>query len=1226
VALPTSPTWNLADFSGIAFSEMLYLSDDDLVAIPSLDPYYAYNDSETIVEIRSNAGVEASLLFDTPVSSRFTLDLLLRCPQLPHNLGDLHSRRFGLTVANDAGRGFTLYLAKTGVAISRVDNYGAATALPDTSDVTQAVATSFFTVRIAIDSGLGRAYIFTAEGETETPALRWIIPVEATPEGVGDTFKVFAKGLPNEPVFVELARLRLASDLVLANYPPVADAGPDRVAPIGSAVRFDGRASYDVEGAMLRYRWQCIDAPYTSTYAAEISGVSSSDDGDGDGVTTAVRVNPLMLPDWLSPGDIARIEGHAYEVLIVDTTTGLVELTSDDVPDDLSSAPIRFIRQSVLLDTDSPTPVAVPDIPGLYRFRPTVNDGEDDSEPSEVLANITALQTPTGVEPDVSVLWKAIGDEWRYIDGRDVFEEAWIGVTQILAGKLLEAWQHHYNTSIRDAQQVFQRKWIGYSTTIPESAPDQALISVRHGGFSAAHRFEDSYANLADTELVIEVLQATGEVSSIVVPFVGVDGGYFGSLSVVTSAINARVGASGVVAEMRGTRSGTALTRYDLLVSTPATGTSANLAGGALWPAAVGDVLCVAGGRYTVQAMPGGAPQFSALPRNLPEQPAALYKMVRLVLHGTVPFRLRGSACPILGLPVGDWNTLGGLSGVRVTDRAYYVEGVDLTSAGIQRGDLLVVNNGESFQIDRVLDDPLDPHPNQRVLLFERTPADTTAAWRIPSVIKSAEVDYERAGVYPGDLAKAEIFTEATGQVTIANSHVVAQKERQLAVDLGMETQAALLAGKEVRFVGVKRRKALPLPDDVLSVPTLQELIAERLVPTRYREHVDYVLEPFYRDVGGRPVPMLQFADSVFIEPDLEPADVLWAETTLFDNEGHVEDLFGRLVGFLRDDAATFPKDFNYVAGVAGLLYAQQRGPSLFAMAVGAQILLGQPFAEVAGYIEEIRANYSPRQGRILVRDADGNSPTESDTVRAYYYTKRPSDLGANSGLAINPETNAPWQVAEYVPQFSALGAGIDIEDVYTKPRWWTTYVGSDSMYEIEKFHRFVCTFDLALVDIANINLLSSLLTRIRPTYTRGLLVGAESTADDLDIDDAVSLTNTLLPFDSLFGEYGYRYDDYKGDGTISHTYDDNNGRRFDALIDSIVDLVSFEVTVAWPGGALNFPTAWPFLLGSPVVDVDGAETGSAGASFSLADGMDLAAGTYRTTLPIKTGPVLPPL
>ena len=192
--------------------------------------------------------------------------LVLRCPSLPANLGD-RQRRFGITVGRRRrDSGFTLYFALSGVAIGRIESHGAATALPDTSDVTAAVATLLHTAHRCRRRSPPCLRLRGAGCHRPAAAAR-MRPAEKTTDGTADTFRLFAQGIANEAVHVELAQVRLGSDLVLANYPPVADAGPDRVAPIGSAVRFDGRASYDVEGAALKYKWRCIDAPYVSASA-----------------------------------------------------------------------------------------------------------------------------------------------------------------------------------------------------------------------------------------------------------------------------------------------------------------------------------------------------------------------------------------------------------------------------------------------------------------------------------------------------------------------------------------------------------------------------------------------------------------------------------------------------------------------------------------------------------------------------------------------------------------------------------------------------------------------------------------------------------------------------------------------------------------------------------------------------------------------------------------------
>lgn len=1145
MALPTSTKWSLADFNAANLETLLALPFDDLSITPATDPYFSYAASQEVVHVRSNDGVEASLTFNTGVPARFTFECLIRCPALPNNLGDLNARRAGFTIADDAGRGVVLYFAQSGVAISRLDDFGSVTALPGTDDVTTAVGTSFYTVRVAIDGGLGRGYIFVGQGDTPAPALRWIVPVEATPKGSSDLFRVFAKGTDSEPVHFELKALRLGTGLIVASFPPTAIAGPDRVAVVGSAVRFDGRASYDIEGAPLSYRWQCIEVPHNSIFAATISGASTEDDGDGDGTTPFISVSSSALPDWVTVGDIVRLDGKIHEILFVDRNAGHLEMVVDEVSDALVNRPLQIIRQNILLDTWSPTPTAIPDAPGIYRFRLIVDDGDAASEPSEVLASIQATQAALQVEPDVSMIWKAIGDEWRFIDGAKVFEEVWIGTAQLLAGRLLEAWQYHYNTSARDAQQVFQRKWQAYRTLVAEEEPEEATLLPRYGAFVARAPFEQGPAPVAGLTLGIDILETNGQFRRVSVTFTT------GGVQSIVEEINDAVGLEDIKAEAR----------------------AARIAG-----VAVSDA--------------------------------------RLVLWGTRPFRLYGSACAALGLVEGQYNALGGMDGSRITDRTYYVGEHDLLLHGVQRGDLLVLNHGESFRIDRVLSSPDDPGPNRRVLVFDPLPIDAGEAWSIPSVFRSAATDYEAQGVYPGDLLKVETSSSPAGAVT-ALAWVVAQKERQLAVELSTELHTAVLAKRELRPLGVKRRRAIPLPANVVSIPALQEMIAQRLNPVQYKEQVDYVLEPFYRGADGSPQPMLQFKSHVFEEPSAEPADVLWAELTLYDNAPNVEDLFGRLVGFLRDDAATLPPDFNYVSGVFGLLYAQQQGPRLFAMAVGAQILLGQPFAEVPGTIVEIRPQYSPRQGRLLLLDSAGQ-------VRAYYYAKSATDQSETSGLAINPNTSEPWKLGEQVPQFSALGGGVSIDDIYSKPLWWRSYAGAGIMKEVEKFHRFAVNFDTGLVSLANLGLLHSLIHRIKPTHTRFLLSGAYEAEADIDVEDDLAPSLALLPYDAMHVKLGYRHDDYMGDGRTSSRWDDGV-TRYDGLIDNVLDTIEVCATISWPGGTLYMPHASvPFQADTPVVDINGTQTGTAGQSFTPTNGMPLAAGQYRTCIATKTGPILP--
>ena len=1236
MALPTSTTWNLADFNESTIGGLLSLGPGDLTITPSVSPYFSYNTGFTILSADSRDGAVAQLDFNVGIPARFTVEFEARFPSLPHNMGDLARRKLGVTVADDAGRGISVYFAATGLAVARVDDFGSVSALPDTANTVQEIGSEFRTVRIAVDSALGRAYVFISSDTGGALELRYILPVEQTPPSVIDRFHVFAHGTATEPSALQLRTLRLAGDLVIPNYPPTASAGPDRVAPVGQSVRFDGRASYDVEGAPLTYSWRVVDAPFGSQYAAENSGGSTVDDGDADGSTNTLSFAPGSLPAWVGPGDILLIAGLRHVIATVSNVGGSLTVTTESIPDNLSFRPFRVIRQSLLVDANTETPYALPDVQGIYRFELTVNDGVSDSEPSEVLANIVGARTPFGVEPDVSFLWRALGDEWRFVEGKEVFQEIWCGVAQIISGKLLEAWQHHYNYSIRDAQRTFQRKWLADRTLITEESPDTSSLSVRYGLLRASHEFDLGLPAAAGLTLIFEYLTADTATAAQTVS-VTLTGNTLGQ---ITSDINLALSAAGIIAYGYAERREDDAFRFDGLAGSTAddgdgdgyTATFSFTPSSLPAWVSTGDTLVVRGSRYTINTVnnPGGTLTVTAeeIPDNLLSVSFRIYRMVRLGIKSAVRgFKIlsTSTAAAAIGLPVDQYNYLTGVTGAAATDTTYYAgDGVSLLEYSVSRYDLLVVNNGQSLSIDRILTESLDPLPGMRVLCFDVVPPDVTPEWSIPSVFRSSVVDYEYAGSYPGDLLKGESYDTSSDTVTDVSGYVVAQRGRQLAVNLNSFLGSMLDPSRyEIRVLGVKRRKGIPLANDVLSIPRLQDKIPVGQTPTLWKENTDYVLEPLYRDTSGAPLPYLQFRDSTFIDPDLEPPDLLWAELTVFSNDPNVEDLFGRLTGFLRDDASNLPADFNYVAGVAGLMYAQQRGPSVFSVNVGAQILLGQPFAEVAGVIEEIRDDFSPLQGRMLIRDADGNTPTRSEIVRSYYYTKDPLDLSSSSGLAVNPDTTLPWAESDSIDQFEPIGAGVDIVDLYNTPNWYIPYVKCGLITEIEKFHYFLVRFNLDLVTLSNLSLLFQFITNVKPTYTHPLLVGLRVHKEDLDVVDEFDMSLYMNLYDSTCGKgLAYKYDDFRGDGTIWSSFDDGDS-FFDALTDCPTDIIELCLVIIWAGGIITYDSI--FFLDTDVIDVSGT-MGPPGSTFTPTYDMLLPAGTYRVCIYTKNGHiVLPP-
>jgi len=1145
MAIPTSATWNIADFNVSTMPLLLGLGPSDLSLVPGAAPYFTYDADRQLLVVSSGDSTDAYADFNVAMPAEYTIDFVVRFPSLPHDVADLSDHHAGIQLADDAGRGVGIYFSQTGIAIARIDDFGSVAPLPDSTVYTEEIATYFHRVRVAVNSGDGRAYVFIGRESDPFPPLRFILPVEATPPGVNDRFRIVAKGTPAQPVTIEYRIIQVAGALLLPNLPPVANPGADRVIAAGNSARLDARASFDPEGAPLSYRWLAIDAPYLSQFAYDASSGTTVDNGDADGVTNLLSFPPSTLPAWVAHGDVLIIAGTRHVIDTVNNAGGTLTVETDTIPDNLTGTPFRVIRQSVLIGANTETPIVVPDIPGIYRFTLVVNDGEIDSEEAEVLVNVVGARAPLGIEPSVEFLWDVLGDEWRLVENREIFTEFWRGTTQILGARLLEVWQHHYNMSLRDAQRVFQRKWVAFRTMITETLPEFATISPRYGKLEGTYDFNMGPASVSGSTIVIETPNVDGTFTQR-------------TITLGTGTVSA------IIASL-----------------------TAGLAG------------------LDIQA------------HSVTDGP----KLLLLLSSETLAFRLglTSSAAAVLGIPTGVYNYLSGVRGAKVTDNTYRVDnGVDLLAQGVKHGDLLVLNNGQSFRIDRVLNDPRDAGTNQRLLLIDPLPFDATNVWTIPSVLTSEEVDYEVAGAYPGDLIKVESFDPRTSTYVDHKGYVVAQKATVVAGNL--DGLFAVLQDPlfELRWLGVKRRKGVELPIDVVGIPRLQDIIPKSQNPTMWLENIDYVLEPFYRDDLEQPIPQLQFRDEVFIIPDIEPPDILWAELVNFSNDQNIEDLFGRLVGFLREDAAPLGENFSYLSGVAGLMYATQRGPTPYAMRVGAQILFGQPFAEVAGFVTEIREDYSPEFSRILIQDDDGNVPSRSEIIRSYVYRKDPLDPSATSGLEVNPVTGVPYVVGDRIEQFAPIGTGIRIEDYKNSPKWFVPFVSSGLLTELEKFFYFLVTFNLDLVSLANISLISQLILRIKPTYTHPILLGAKDVVDDVDVVDVLNMGVTLHLYDSACGSgRAFMYDDYRGDGTIWSSFDDGI-TYYDGYVDCPQDWIQFCLVLTWPGGPITYDSV--FFFDTDVIDVSGAFTGIPGNTFTPTYDMTLPAGTYEVCPVIDAG------
>jgi hypothetical protein len=199
---------------------------------------------------------------------------------------------------------------------------------------------------------------------------------------------------------------------------------------------------------------------------------------------------------------------------------------------------------------------------------------------------------------------------------------------------------------------------------------------------------------------------------------------------------------------------------------------------------------------------------------------------------------------------------------------------------------------------------------------------------------------------------------------------------------------------------------------------------------------------------------------------------------------------------------------------------------------VGAQIFLGLPFAEVAGTIEEIRTDFSPTEGRMLVRDK-----SSVEIVRIY---KFPKDLD----LEVNPATGSRYAVGDSVEQFAPLIEGVAVIDYIKDPSWFKGLINQHVFDEVQKCHTFTIRIASEIFSIPTLLLVQNFVLKAKPCHTYPVFV-ITFAADDAEVDvtDTVTYDGTLSLYENINGRYGSTmFDDPRaGGGGYWNQFDSND-------------------------------------------------------------------------------------
>lgn len=135
-----------------------------------------------------------------------------------------------------------------------------------------------------------------------------------------------------------------------------------------------------------------------------------------------------------------------------------------------------------LLEEDGEVVSFSPDVVGEYVVRLIVSNGVFDSVPAVSSVSIRAILVPhgRGLVPDGKFIWSYIRDVWSQVEGREWFETLWSTLIQLVGNDMLQLYQNDFNKSIRDIQDLYQRRWLSYEPKLPLAVDDLSFYLGNH--------------------------------------------------------------------------------------------------------------------------------------------------------------------------------------------------------------------------------------------------------------------------------------------------------------------------------------------------------------------------------------------------------------------------------------------------------------------------------------------------------------------------------------------------------------------------------------------------------------------------------------------------------------------------------------------------------------------------------------------------------------------------
>lgn len=1041
---------------------MYNILSDPLVSIVGSGTQFIPNPSTLDLEIYSGGAFladDARLIVTTSVPQSFTVEWYVNFVNLPNDFTDLVNKHVYLSATDAAGALVGFFISKIGIAYTgSVSFSGTGDIQLDTSfqvipgSAAYVSEGDFWVIRAAADYNLGVVYFYvTLKSDLlytghQLRAILPVIPYTAAANPATDRSLVSIHGTSLQQVNISLDRFCLGSALIIPNLAPVANAGADQAARVCSIVQLDGSQSFDPEGASLGYQWRLTDTPLGSTFGI------SEDDGrtyplaPPTGYTDKFHSTQLGVVDAIDPvtvgtgGDVLMLDGTAYT------------LAGKGIDGNGFYVEIAAAILADGMTTKSFKVLRQRGISGATTVHPTFYPDVPGFYSFDLVVSDGDLySSPSSVIVNIleSPLPRGCTPDLSFIF--EYLSDFW----QLVEGKerIPVFWGAMAQVA---ATELFTLWQIEYS----KSLRDIQRTFVRRW-------------------LHYDLLLAEPLPELTTHRFV------FGG---VTSSFFAAGGIAGVYGTVVEISSGILAESVSITIK----------AADPVTPEALAGYL-----EERLQALADS--RFST---HVIENRVTGDKAVRI--DAPFPFEIGANTSLTLFAIGAEDRAPFGSSGAVTGTRAYKTER-SLEGLDIQEDDFLALG-GVAYRISRVVDNPGDTYPYQRLVVKEDLPVTSPSAWIATGWVQSELLDFYNGLVDYGDYIDFEVSEISSDKAPLVATYetvetfVLGTNDTQVsrvAVDQWPISEVGTSGLYNVYITKVVRRHYLPIDDLVADIPLLQQYIVPDSNETALRRNLDFFIE----SVRGHNAIRFSVGSGSELGDVWEgerPPDRLWAEYTYIDNKPIIEANFGLAVEFTADQLEDLPTTVDYLSAVRGLFYAFYNGPTISNLRIGSQILLGLPFAEEAGTIEEIRTDFSSLTGRLLVRDV-----ANEQIVRSYAF---PKDLS----LETNPATGLAYTIGDTVEQFAPLVSGVTVIDWISDPRWFEGMLNQGVFFEIEKFHQFVVRVDEAAFDLSALLFVKNFILKIKPTYTFPRFIVRKSVEEtEISTTDGIQYSGRIFLHDS---------------------------------------------------------------------------------------------------------------